>query len=217
MFRGTRGITKETASVRFIGMDVPDEIGLPLIWARIQKKLRKSESGCWLWTGFILPTGYVQISYQGRRSKAHHLAHMANKGPVPEGKVVMHSCDVRHCLNPAHLSLGTQSENIIDAVTKGRQFHRAKTHCPQGHEYAVWGRFHTTTDPRQNSPWRVCTRCQRIHSRRRAGWPEHMLDIDAQPLGYRPTEAGHRPPGGRRKKVPVQVDASTNAKSSEQA
>jgi hypothetical protein len=180
-----RGVHRLTATATHVGKDVPDEIALPLVWARMLKKIRKAESGCWLWTGYIMPLGYVQVSYRGGRGKAHHIAYWANKGPVPEGMVVMHSCDVRHCLNPDHLSLGTQSENIIDAVKKGRQFHRAKTHCPKGHAYADWGRTHVTTDPRQHSPWRTCILCQRIKSRQKAGWPPELWEKSPQELGTR--------------------------------
>lgn len=176
-----RGCHPLIATEKHVGKDVPDSVGLPLIWVRIQKRLRKAESGCWLYTGHVNPlTGYVQISYHSQRSKAHHLAYMANKGPIPEGQVVMHSCDVRHCLNPDHLSLGTQSENIIDAVKKGRQFHRAKTHCPAGHSYAEHGRPNITKDPRQSSPWRVCKQCQLIRYRRSAGWPQHLWESPSQ-------------------------------------
>jgi hypothetical protein len=176
-----RGVHKLTATEKHVGMDVPDEIGIPLVWARMLKRIRKAESGCWLWTGYIMPLGYVQISYKSARTKAHHVAYWANKGPVPEGMRVMHSCDVRHCLNPDHLSLGTQSENIIDAVKKGRQFHRAKTHCPAGHAFSEHGRlFVSKTDKRQFSPWRQCRVCQRIAGREFNGLDE-PIDLTEDP------------------------------------
>jgi hypothetical protein len=186
MTKKPRGVHKLTATEKHVGTDVPDAIGLPLIWARIQKRLQKVESGCWLYTGHIHPFGYVQISYHSQRERAHHIVYRATKGPIPDGMVVMHSCDVRHCLNPDHLSLGTQSENIIDAVKKGRQFHRAKTHCPAGHAYAEHAYFHMTKDPRQATPWRTCKMCALVRGRKKAGWPEHLWEIPAGKVGYRP-------------------------------
>lgn len=183
----TRGVHKLTATTKHVGMDVPDEIGLPLIWARIKARLRVAESGCWEYTGYVLPTGYVQVSYHSQRTKAHHVVHMATKGPVPDGKVVMHSCDNRKCLNPDHLSLGTQSENIRDCVAKGRQASRRKTHCPRGHAYAEHAHYHTSPNAiQQASPWRACKMCGLIRYRRSAGWPAHLWEIPRTPKGQRP-------------------------------
>jgi hypothetical protein len=179
---------KLIATDRYIGKDVPDEIALPLILARIMKQHRVAESGCWEYTGYIHPKGYGMTMFKGKNWKTHRLVWVCLHGPIPEWPeaVVLHSCDNRKCINPAHLSCGTQSENIIDGVTKGRQFHRAKTHCPAGHDYAKWGRAVLTTDPRQSSPWRACVLCQRIAGRKRAGWPQWAWELPAQQLGKRP-------------------------------
>lgn len=187
MTRKPRGVHKLTATAKHVGKDVPDEIGLPLIWARIKTRLRVADSGCWLYTGYIMPLGYVQVSYHSQRTWAHHLSYRANKGPIPEGMRILHSCDVRHCLNPAHLRIGTQQENIRECVAKGRQASRRKTHCPHGHSYAEHGR-HYLSDKciQQATAWRSCRVCQRIRLRRKAGWPAHMLALPPQPRGVRP-------------------------------
>lgn len=60
--------------------------------------------------------GYVRVS----RGLAHRVAWIDAHGPIPDGLVVMHSCDNRRCVNLEHLSLGTQADNIHDAQRKGR-------------------------------------------------------------------------------------------------
>ena len=52
---------------------------------------------------------------------AHRVAYVVAKGPIPAGLAVMHTCDVPPCVNPAHLVLGTQGDNIRDCCAKGRQ------------------------------------------------------------------------------------------------
>lgn len=85
-------------------------------------------SGCWLWTGSISKKhGYGQLSGKGDvPHRAHVLSYKLFRGPVPKGLDVMHSCDVRCCVNPEHLSLGTRLDNMRDALAKGRVARGAK-------------------------------------------------------------------------------------------
>ncbi len=80
---------------------------------------------CWLWRGGISSTGYgnfgVRVSPTRVQNHAvHRLAFALLRYPIPRGSVVMHSCDVRTCVNPAHLALGTQAANVADRDVKGR-------------------------------------------------------------------------------------------------
>lgn len=78
-------------------------------------------SGCWEAQGYT-SNGYVQIIHAERHYRAHVVAwELANGRRVPKGLEVMHSCDNRRCVNPAHLSLGTRRDNHLDAVRKGRK------------------------------------------------------------------------------------------------
>lgn len=86
---------------------------------------RGDASVCWIWTGQRIGKGYGAIRSAGQGSAnllAHRLAwELANKRSIPDGLVVMHSCDNRRCVNPAHLSVGTHKDNVQDMLSKGRQ------------------------------------------------------------------------------------------------
>lgn len=95
--------------------------GDPVIrfWLKVDKS--KGSDKCWTWTGYIGSRGYGAIHWKGSpATRAHRIAFEITFGPIPEGQVVMHTCDNKLCVNPAHLKLGTQLANMRDAVLKGR-------------------------------------------------------------------------------------------------
>jgi len=86
------------------------------------KYIPEPNSGCWLWTASCWENGYGQISLPNtfKIVGAHVASWMLHQGPIPEGLFVCHSCDMPPCVNPEHLFLGTQKENMQDAARKGR-------------------------------------------------------------------------------------------------
>lgn len=76
---------------------------------------------CWLWIGCTDGTGRGTIKYEGRQVGAHRISWKLHRGLIPDGLCVLHRCDVPTCVNPEHLFLGTQAENMMDMKQKGRQ------------------------------------------------------------------------------------------------
>ena len=86
---------------------------------RFEEKFVKSE-GCWNWTANASGEGYGRFFVDGRRRPAHRISYELYKGNIPAGMLIMHSCDNRLCVNPAHLSPGTIQDNTADRTAKNR-------------------------------------------------------------------------------------------------
>ena len=130
----------------------------PLI-ERFMQRVNKTET-CWLWTGAMQKNGYGQLCTKelmwGTRF-AHRWSYTYHKGEITEGKMVRHTCDIRNCVNPAHLILGDSVDNVKDMLERnpkgcGRKFQkediekiRADYSTKSGKELAdEWGVWPTT-------------------------------------------------------------------------
>lgn len=87
-------------------------------WRKIDKK---GSDECWEWIAGRTKAGYGITKTNGEYHLGHRLSWMIHNGDIPKGLFVCHSCDNPGCCNPQHLWLGTPHDNVIDAITKGRQ------------------------------------------------------------------------------------------------
>lgn len=91
-------------------------------WAKVKKT-----DGCWEWTAAKTLGGYGKIKWPSGFKLAHRLSlELATGTPPPSDRLVLHSCDNPACVNPAHLSIGTQLDNMRDCALRGRHVPNAK-------------------------------------------------------------------------------------------
>ena len=91
----------------------------------IDKHALKASCGCWIWLNALNRQGYGALGQKARakvgNNLAHRVAYTAYKGEIPDGLHVLHTCDNPCCVNPEHLFLGTNADNIQDSMGKGRR------------------------------------------------------------------------------------------------
>ena len=86
------------------------------LWNRTDRS-----NGCWIWLGAKVTDGYGEIMVNGKQIRTHRLAWELTNGSIPKGMCVCHRCDNPSCINPKHLFLGTNNDNIQDRIKKGRR------------------------------------------------------------------------------------------------
>lgn len=101
--------------------DALDKRARVRFWRNVQRISRGPRAGCWLWTGSRHPFGHGRFLSEARGGGyAHRIAWRLLRGEIPAGKQVNHHCDEPSCVNPDHLYIGTQRDNLRDARTRGR-------------------------------------------------------------------------------------------------
>lgn len=141
-------ISRMRKRVNVISSTVSDRL-----WAQVQKS-----DGCWLWTGAKNSSGYGSMAGgQYRSTLVHRVVWQMTHGKlIPKGMCICHRCDVKLCVRPDHLFLGTYSDNQRDLVAKGGHFEARKTHCKRGHEFTPENTYH---NPAKKPGHRSCYRC----------------------------------------------------------
>lgn len=94
-------------------------------WSKVD---RRGGDECWLWKAAMRrpEEGYGAFWLNGRHQPASRVSWMITNGPIPEGMKALHKCDNPSCVNPSHLFLGTNDDNMADRSAKGRQVRGAK-------------------------------------------------------------------------------------------
>lgn len=118
-----------------------------------------SETGCWD-CRIGTSDGYGRFRFNGRMTMAHRVAYEAYCGPIPDGFQIDHLCRNRRCINPAHLEVVTQQENIRRGIARCAKI----THCPDGHPYSD---DNTYRDKNGKRHCRQCNRAQAAAYRQR--------------------------------------------------
>lgn len=157
---------------------------------------------CTEWTGCRMKNGYGRLypkGMKGRSVLAHRQAWEEAYGPIPPGLFVCHRCDNPPCVNPSHLFLGTNADNMRDKVEKGRASRPTQTqsHCRKGHPYTE-----------ENTRWtvradglrvRTCRQCRRDR-KHRIYVPHPLPPVTHCPQGHPYDEANtYINPQGRKR------------------
>lgn len=82
---------------------------------------KKFKNECWEWGGRLNFGGYGFVISKGKTFMAHRIAWEQSNGPIPTGLIICHKCDNRKCINPSHMFLGTDADNVADMDRKGRR------------------------------------------------------------------------------------------------
>jgi hypothetical protein len=104
-------------------------------WDSVNITPNTTHSECWLWVGRRDDFGYGHFKTKGRNLKAHRVAWTLKHGPTPDDKTVDHICRNPCCVNPSHMALVSNKDNILRGSSPTAR-NALKTHCIRGHELA---------------------------------------------------------------------------------
>lgn len=128
-------------------------------------------SDCWDWYGSTDKDGYGVKSgtFDGKRTskRAHRLVYSALRGSVPDDMVIDHLCENRKCVNPEHMEITTNRENVLRSGVSKAGINARRTHCTNGHEFTTENTYYR---PKSDGKiWRTCRECRNIREREKHG------------------------------------------------
>jgi hypothetical protein len=88
---------------------------------KLKERTSIDSNGCWNYTAYKNDLGYGRLRSNGKQVLAHRLSYESFHGALPKELLVCHKCDNPSCVNPDHLFLGTNTDNIRDSINKGRR------------------------------------------------------------------------------------------------
>lgn len=121
-----------------------------LFWSHVSKS-----SGCWSWSLGHSKCGYARVTIARKMLMAHRVAYFLVNGDIPGGMVIDHTCRNRGCVNPDHMRVVTNKQNILaKGATSPSARNARKTHCTHGHPY-------NEENTRRQGSRRYCRACER--------------------------------------------------------
>lgn len=125
----------------------------------------KADTGCWLWTGCLSGDGYGKVNNRLGQTLAHRFSFVLHGGLIPVGTEIDHLCNVRHCVNPAHLQAVPHAVNVARADYTKNHRNGVKTHCIRGHAFTP---ENTALEHYGARTQRKCRTCRAARQRRAA-------------------------------------------------
>ena len=116
---------------------------------------------CDLWEGRLNDAGYGVLDIDGKEHRAHRIVWMQDNGHTD--LLILHTCDVRACIEITHLYASTHKQNMLDMMSRGRHSNGSaeKTHCKQGHVFDQDNTYY-----RPDGDGRQCLKCKTIRRNR---------------------------------------------------
>lgn len=134
-------------------------------WAKVDTK---TENECWEWTASKNNKGYGQFAINKIAKSTHRISYTIHKGEIPDTMSICHTCNNPPCVNPKHLYIGTDTQNMRQAADEKRLASQKKTHCKSGHEFTPQNTALYKQKKRGDVLTRVCRTCKKLNDQKRS-------------------------------------------------